>query len=115
MLKKMGSSIDQLADNGSYIAIISGGQLLQELIDNNGDVTLTNETANSRVRSLFGSHEVTIYSAGADHGNQASIQVDGAEYSRNNRGMNIAVFDRDMALVGTIDFDTHLSEVRVVH
>jgi len=113
-LKTMGSSIDQLAENGSYIAVISRGKLLQEEINNNGDVTLTTQNANSRTNELFGTHEVSIYSAGKDYGDKSSILIDGVEYSDNHRGMNIAVFDQEMALIGTIYFDTHLSEVRVM-
>lgn len=113
MLQTMGSSIDQLAENGSYIAVISGGKLIQEEINNNGDASLTNQTANSKLKELIGTHEVAIYSAGKDYGDKSTILIDGVDYSHNHRGMNIGVFDQEMALIGTIYFDTHVSEVRV--
>ena len=49
----------------------------------------------------------SITSAGADAGNKSSIKIDGKEYSKSMRGLNIVVYDNDiMRVVDSVNFDT---------
>ncbi|GFR39179.1 hypothetical protein PRECH8_24750 [Insulibacter thermoxylanivorax] len=113
ILKGMNSSIELVEDHGSYIAVIYEGKIIEEYMNNSGDVTLTHEQANAAFKKLIGSRRVEIYSAGKEFGDRSSIKIDGIEYSRNKRGLNIAVFDKEMTVIGTEYFDTHVSDVRV--
>jgi hypothetical protein len=52
-----------------------------------------------------------ITSAGAECGNSASINLAGIEYSKNQRGINIVVYDNiGQKVVDSVCFDTHVAE-----
>ena len=52
-----------------------------------------------------------ITSAGADCGNSASISLAGTEYSKNQRGINIVVYDNiGQNVVDSVCFDTFVAE-----
>src|SRR5690606_2295239 len=67
-LLTMGSNIDHLQENGSYIAVIAGGELIEELINNEGDSTLSNQQANTRVKELLGSRQLSVFSGSREGG-----------------------------------------------
>ncbi len=51
--------------------------------------------------------EYTIVSAGFECGDYSSIIIDGVEYSRNNRGLNIVVYNNETGqVIDTVCFDT---------
>lgn len=55
----------------------------------------------------------TISSAGFDAGNLSSIVINGTEYSKNVRGMNMVVWDLDeQRLIDSIGFDTYDRQMR---
>lgn len=56
----------------------------------------------------------SIASAGYLIGNRSSIEIDGTEYSRNVRGMNIVIYDlKENKVTDSISFDTCASDMRV--
>ena len=62
---------------------------------------------------IYGIH-YSIVSAGYLVGNRSSIGIDGTEYSKNVRGMNIVVYDlKEKRVMESISFDTCSSEMRV--
>jgi len=47
-------------------------------------------------------------------GNYCSIRIDGVEYAKNRRGLNIVVYDnRAGEVVDSVAFDTHVQEMTV--
>ena len=56
--------------------------------------------------------EYTVVSAGYTAGNFSSVVVNGTEYSKNVRGINIVVVENG-AVTDSVAFDTHLPEVPV--
>jgi tetratricopeptide (TPR) repeat protein len=112
LLEGMGSSIASLNYRGSYSSVIYGGRVVAENISNESEAVL--DSANSPdLASVFGDREFKIYSAGQPFGNRSSILIDDVEYSRNGRGINIAVFDNDFNYITTLSFDTNRSDVNI--
>lgn len=55
--------------------------------------------------------EVNLVSKGYDIGNTSSIQINGKEYSKNSRGLNIVVYDKETnEVISSNVFDTNLPE-----
>jgi len=73
-----------------------------------GTVTEVSDATELSLEGEFGSgHTFSIYSAGRDVGDKASIVIDDVEYSLNKRGMNIVVFDNELDMVvDSVTFDT---------
>ncbi|XID91099.1 O-antigen ligase family protein [Paenibacillaceae bacterium WGS1546] len=113
LLAQMGSGIKELEYRGSYAAIISDGVVIGEKIDNSSSVTIEQDEFQS-VSELFIGRELKVFSAGNPYGNRSSILLDGTEYSENLRGINIAVFSKELEPIAKINFDTHRSEVKVM-
>jgi hypothetical protein len=111
-MQSKGSKIDELKYRGSYVAVISKGQLIEEFVRNDGEITITPETS-PKVSEVLKNKPFTITSAGLPYGNRSSIDVDGQEFSRNERGINIAVFNENGDYLYSFSFDTHKSDVRV--
>jgi len=111
-MQAKGSKIDELKYRGSYVAVISKGQLIEEFIRNDGEITLTPNTS-PIVSEVLKNKSFTIISAGLLYGDKSSIVVDGQEVSRNERGINIAVFNDNGDYMYTFSFDTHVSDVRI--
>lgn len=57
--------------------------------------------------------EYTVTSAGFGLGDISSIVINGTEYSKNGRGMNIVVI-KDHAVIDSVVFDTYSTEMRMV-
>ena len=94
-LKKHG--LPELADletRGSYLAVIQGQAVLYE-------------ARGSREQLLsYESNNYAIKSAGYEAGNIASIVIDGQEYSKHGRGINMVVYDtvtREVVYSGVYD------------
>ena len=99
-LKTLGLKNDwKNAYRKSYIAVIENGKVLYE---NMSDKKLTRKCAFDKKRFIG-----EIESAGYDCGNRSSIKIDGAEKSKNRRGLNIVVFSNDRHIViDAVNFDT---------
>ncbi len=86
-LSQRGINIKNLEKRGSYVALMSGGTVLLEKIDNKNAIIVKN---NSILRKF---NIQKIASAGYSFGNYSSIVVGGVERSFNKRGLNIVVLD----------------------
>lgn len=86
----------------SYLAVISGGEVLYELRDH-GKVPIE--------ESILG---VQMSSGGMDSGNESSVVINGTDYSPKGRGINIVVYDPLLDMViDTVSFDTYEASVRI--
>jgi hypothetical protein len=97
-LNDLGLQMDFEADfyfRNSYLAIIDGG------------VTKYEATANRELEYHYENGiAIDIVSAGYNDGDESSILVDGVEYSRDKRGFNIVVCDKESGLViDSVSFD----------
>ena len=62
----------------------------------------------------IGDASYSIISAGFDAGNQSSIVIDGIEYTKNARGMNVVIYDNQLGeVVESLAFDTYANEMWV--
>lgn len=88
----------------SYYAVVSSGETKEE-ISSDREVRSEGEILGVRY---------SISSAGFWVGSKSSIVIDGVEYSKNVRGMNIVIYDlKENKVMKTISFDTYSSEMRV--
>ena len=95
-LKKLGIQTDLNGKSQySYYAIL-GSKGIQEELRKDQPVSCS---------GVINDREYTIESAGFNAGNYSSIVIDGTEYSRNVRGMNIVVIE-DGIISESIAFDT---------
>jgi len=93
VLEKIGlRKIKDMKPNDSYIAFVRNGILIHEEV---GDRKLT-----------FFKGNIEIVSAGKPYGNASSIIINGINYSKNKRGMNIVIMDRDG--LESYNIDTHI-------
>ena len=80
----------------SFFAVVSSRTVIEELSEK--------EVCYS---GIIGEAEYTIVSAGALAGNNSSILIDGVEYSKNLRGLNIVVFSNDKeSVIDSFNVDT---------
>ena len=62
---------------------------------------------------IYGIH-YSIVSAGYLVGNRSSIEIDGTDYSRDVRGLNIVIYDlKEGKVTKSISFDTCVAEMWV--
>ena len=88
----------------SFYAVISPGSVVEEI---GSQTVLSHE-------GMVGDVPYTISSAGYQVGNTSSIVIDGVEYSKNRRGLNIVVYDNSLKQVtDAVCFDTYLQEMTV--
>ena len=81
----------------SYAAIIDGYDIVFEELSPEGI---------SHEQNVAGT-DIFVHSAGQEVGNASSIMLDGKEYSRGQRGINIVIFDRATGkIVDNVAFDT---------
>ena len=102
-----------LADIGfgeSYIGVIADGGVVTELCDK-----MLQETSFPEGCLHYRMDDwITVKSGGANRGNLSSIMVNGTEYSKNQRGINVVVYDYEEDKVyDSAAFDTYLSAYRV--
>ena len=82
----------------SFCAVVSPDGV-QESLSSHGPVTL---------EGFIGEAQYSVASAGFDFGAYSSIAIDGVDYSKNLRGMNIVVYDNEQdAVISAVAFDTH--------
>ena len=87
--------LSKIGYRDSYIAVIDGGKVTKEVVDH-GDDPITVKT-----------NSITVKSSGRESGNVSSIKLDNREYSANLRGLNVAVYDKELKrIVDTNNFDT---------
>lgn len=92
-----GSRIGNLGINDSYAVILRDGKIVEEQMAAGEDVSI-NATVGTRSISLLSSVEdVNVASA---------VSLDGVDYSRNSRGLNLLLVKDDGRLVSAA-FDTH--------
>lgn len=82
----------------SYYAVISADGIVEDVSDAKLETGGTIQETDA---------EYTIVSAGFECGDYSSIIIDGVEYSRNNRGLNIVVYNNETGqVIDTVCFDT---------
>ncbi|HKL94462.1 MAG TPA: polysaccharide pyruvyl transferase family protein [Clostridia bacterium] len=85
----------------SYIAIFNKGKNVFEVLGDNEEPSFFSGDISR--------HKFDISSKVYRNGNLAEIKIDGKDYSVNNRGMNIVVYDTEKELVvDSVCFDTHV-------
>ncbi len=103
-LKLLGLNIDRLQFQGSYAVVIDQGNVISEQINNEGAVKLPLENLTS-----LGITQVT--SQGLLFGNEARIEIAGKNYSPDERGLNIVIFDpQHKTETQAMSLDTFLRE-----
>ena len=104
-LKGLGIKTDlQGRVRSSFYAVISPGSVVEEI---GSQTVLSHE-------GMVGDVPYTISSAGYQVGNTSSIVIDGVEYSKNRRGLNVVVYDNSLKQVtDAVCFDTYLQEMTV--
>lgn len=84
LLRGLGVTVDLTQAAGqSYIGVFEGGTVHGEAVGS---------TVQAYDQRLYG-HRVSILSQGAQAGNHASITFDGEEYAKDQKGLNIVVYD----------------------
>jgi hypothetical protein len=82
----------------SYIAIIDSGNVVYEDLQND----------KIEYKEMFGAVSVQVTSAGFEVGDSSSIRINGRELSRNMRGLNIVIFDKqEKTVIDRVGFDTY--------
>ncbi len=95
-LEKTGlNTFSELEEGDSYIAIIDDGKVDFEEKDH-GDSPLTKTEVG-----------YTLVSGGSESGNVSSIMINGEEYSKDSRGVNVVIYDKELGIViDKNNFDT---------
>lgn len=98
-LSEMGLKIDLTGKyRNSYYAVISSNGIIEDI----GDAKLEASGVITDTGAQY-----LIASAGFDCGNYSSIIIDGVEYARNIRGLNIVVYNNETGqVVDSVCFDT---------
>lgn len=87
---------------GSLVAVVDNGTTVEQSY---GD------DAQSCTYHPYENCEINLVSKGYDIGNTSSIQINGKEYSKNSRGLNIVVYDKKTnEVISSNVFDTNLPE-----
>ncbi len=85
----------------SYIAVINRGTVVYESLGEGLEPSLFS--------GQVGGHSLRVVSRVFKNGNESVIDIDGTDYSVNQRGLNIAVFNEDLnILTDAAAFDTHV-------
>ncbi|MDO4556096.1 MAG: hypothetical protein Q4B70_13250, partial [Lachnospiraceae bacterium] len=98
ILRKMGVDEAMMTTReGSYIGILDSGTIIEQ---QSGQELL-------EYKDMVGEIKIEAKSGGRLVGNQALIQIDGEEYSPDNTGINIVVYDKDLKrVVDSVSFNT---------
>jgi len=94
VMRDLGSRIDQLRPGGSYVALLHGGALLFEQVQNHSQIE-ADADAGTAVGPLVLRKSISLLSGGKGYGDVASILVNGRERSFNSRGLNLVVLDEN--------------------
>ncbi len=86
----------------SYIGVINGGKVIFEKLGQDDEPT--------ECQLKIGVHDLYAVSRNYKNGNEAVIKINGKDYSVNERGLNIVVYNKaTKTLVDSVAFDTHIS------
>ncbi len=107
LMKKLGLNFGLLGQyRASYLAAITEDGIYEEI---------GNEKLEHCGTIRNGAVTFELTSAGAECGNVSSIQIDGVEYSKNQRGLNIVVYDNLLKkTLDSVAFDTYAPELTAV-
>ena len=99
-LKKLGLQTDLTNKiRTSYLAVIDGGKVTEQC-----DLDALTQSGVLQSGAAY-----TVESAGYDSGRAVSIQVDGIEYAKSHRGINIVIYDNEKGcVIDSSVFDTYL-------
>lgn len=82
----------------SYISVLNNNKAIYEKVEN----------APLEYKTKINDIKIEIVSKGYSVGNSSSIKINGKEYSKNKRGLNIVVYDKLLQeIADSISFDTH--------
>lgn len=82
----------------SYISVLSNNNPIYEKVEN------TPLEYKTKINDI----EIEVISKGLNVGNTSSIKINGKEYSKNKRGLNIVVYDKLLQeIADSISFDTY--------
>ena len=83
----------------SYLAVIDNGKVVEKC-----DLSLLTQSGVLKSGMAY-----TIESGGFDNGCTVSIQIDGIEYAKNRRGINVVIYDNEKGcVIDSSAFDTYL-------
>ena len=100
------NKLSQLTKEDTYVAVIDAGKLVCEKSNVKKKVSYNGELDNGALYTI----ESTKDSDG-----KASLTIEGAEYVKNENGINIVIYDEDMnSVVDSAVFHTDISSVREV-
>ncbi len=107
--------LSKLTNRASYLAVIENGEIKTEMFSSDpGDKNKTNKLIEYE-GVLPDGIEYTVVSGGYNQGNKSSIIIDETEYSGNNRGLNIVLYDNIREeYIDKANFDTHISPQREI-
>ena len=84
----------------SYVAVINNGSVVYEQLGQNEEPIVFDTD--------IGPNRLHITSRVYKNGNEAVIDINGKNYSVNERGLNIVVYNKlTKSLVDSVSFDTH--------
>ncbi len=85
---------------GSMVAVVDNETTVEQYYGND---------AQSCTYHPYENCEIQLISKGFDAGNDSSIQINGQEYSKNSRGLNVVVYDKQTnEVISSNVFDTNL-------
>lgn len=107
LMRKLGLSFELTGQyHASYLAAVTEDGIYEEI--SSGQLEHCGTIRDGVVR-------FELKSAGAECGNVSSIQIDGVEYSKNQRGLNIVVYDNLLKrTLDSVAFDTYVPELTAV-
>lgn len=114
-LAKMGlTKLSKIELRDSYIGIIKDGKVVKEEIKKYA--TIKDKETITYTAKFENGVEYTLESGGYSHGKKASIIIDGKEYAKNERGLNIVVYNEDVdTVLDSVVFDTYATKGRTVY
>lgn len=113
LLAQTGATIANLAPYDSYVGVIAQGKMVAEQMDGKKPVEITNES-HPELSQVLADQEFSFYSAGHELGNESAIVWQGEDYSRNGRGLNMVVLDKNLQVIERIHYDTHIWDYKIV-
>lgn len=87
-----------------YVALIDNGKLIHEKL-------ATNINEGVQFNKKYNGMNVSLTSLPYNSGNKSAIIIDGVDYSRNERGLNIVVYDKkSKQVIDSVSIDTHVDK-----
>ena len=93
----------------SFVGIIGLNESKEKIVYQE----IGNNEETSVYKGRLGGKEIQVESKVLEGGNMARIEIDNCDYSINQRGFNIVVYDnKDSEIVDSVCFDTHTEEIK---